>query len=145
MLGSKLIHVSKRAPGDCQSVQQWSLVWATSRSAITMYTGSSCWSLDFTHWSLLTKYINELGHHWFRLLACHLFSSKPLPETVHTLCQLHLYEQILVKFESIHKICHWRKYTWICRLQKWQPFCSGINVSITSCLLILSMLILCDE
>ena len=34
-----------------------------------------------THWSLLTQIcVSEIGHHIVKVMACHLFGAKPLPE-----------------------------------------------------------------
>ena len=80
-----------------------------------------------------------------QVMACRLFSAKPLPEPVLAYCQycrmLHGTYQywsqcidydytaymdcISVKFELEFYHFHSRKCTWKCCLPKWQPFCPG--------------------
>ena len=67
--------------------------------------------------------ISELGYHWFQVMACRLFGTKPLPEPMMAYCQLDSQEQISVKFKTEFSNFHSRKCIWKCRLPKWQPFC----------------------
>ena len=60
-----------------------------------------------------------------QVMACCLFGTKPLPETMLTYCQLDSWEHISVKFESEFYHFHSRKCSWKCRLPKWRPFCPG--------------------
>ena len=66
--------------------------------------------------------------HWagsslFRVMACCLFSNKPLPETMVIYCQLDHYKQCSLKFLSKFRNFHWQNYTWRSHLPKWQPSC----------------------
>ena len=66
-----------------------------------------------------------------QIMACHLFSTKPLPEPMLAYCQLNSWKQISVKFES--EFCHFhsRKCIWNCLLSQWRPFCPGGHELIT--------------
>ena len=63
-----------------------------------------------------------------QIMACHLFSAKPLSDPMLPYCQLnpeeHLSVKTYLKFTSFHS----RKCTWKCRLPKWRPFCLCFNV-----------------
>ena len=60
-----------------------------------------------------------------QVMACRLFSAKPLPEPKLVYCQLDPWEQASVKFEFEFYSFHSRKCIWKCRLSKWRPFCPG--------------------
>ena len=71
-------------------------------------------------------------HHWtepslVHAIACRLFSTKPLPESMLTYSGLNTWEHISVKFESEFYHFHSRKCIWKCRLPERRPFCSGEN------------------
>ena len=51
-----------------------------------------------------------------QVIACCLFGTKPLPEPMLSYCQLYLYKQTSVKFESIYKTYNSWKCTWKCLL-----------------------------
>ena len=61
-------------------------------------------------------------------MACRLVGKSPSSEPMMAYCRLPPWEQTSVKFESKFKIVLWRKCIWLCRLQKWRPFCLGLNV-----------------
>ena len=63
-------------------------------------------------------------------MACRLFGTKPLPESMLAYCQLDSWEQISVKFEFEFYRFHSRKCIWNCRLPRWRPFCPGRWVKI---------------
>ena len=56
-------------------------------------------------------------------MACCLFSTKPLSETMLPYCQLDPKEHISMKFYSKFKSFYSRKCTWKCHLPKWRPSC----------------------
>ena len=60
-----------------------------------------------------------------QLMACHLFSAKPLSEPVLGYYQLDLWEQTSAKFLSKYKIFHSRKCIWKYRLGKHDHFVQG--------------------
>ena len=60
-----------------------------------------------------------------QVMACPLFSAKPLPEPMLVYCQLDSWEQVSVNFESEFYHFHSRKCIWKCCLPKWRPFCPG--------------------
>ena len=60
-----------------------------------------------------------------QIMACRLFSAKPLPESMMFFCQLDSQEQISVKFKLEFYHFHSRKCISKCRLPKWRPFCPG--------------------
>ena len=76
------------------------------------------------------------GSAFVRVMACHLFGAKPLPEPMLASCQLDSWEQISVKFELEFYHFHSRKYVWICCLPKWRPFCPGGGELVGSCWLV---------
>ena len=53
---------------------------------------------------------------WVQVMACRLFSAKPLPEPILPYCQLDPWKQTPVKFESKYKTFHSWKCTWKCHL-----------------------------
>ena len=57
------------------------------------------------------------------IMACRLFSTKPLPWPMLTCFQLDSREQVSVKLELEFYYFHSRKCVWKCRLPKWRPFC----------------------
>ena len=57
-----------------------------------------------------------------QIMACRLFSAKPLSEPMLPYCQLDFREHISMKFHFRFKTFHSGKYTWKCCLPKWQPF-----------------------
>ena len=57
-----------------------------------------------------------------QVMACRLFSDKPLPEPVLVYYQLDSWEQLSAKFESEFYHFHSRKCFWNSRLPKWRPF-----------------------
>ena len=59
-----------------------------------------------------------------QIVACHLFSAKPLPEPVMTYCQLDPWEQSSVKFLLKLRHFHWQNCIWKC----WLPSCHSLNV-----------------
>ena len=70
--------------------------------------------------------------HWngsalVQVLACRLFGAKPLPEPMLVYCQLDSWEQISVKLGTGFYHFHSRKCIWNCRLQKYGPFCPGVD------------------
>ena len=65
------------------------------------------------------------GSALMQIMACRLFSAKSLPEPMPTCCQLNLYEQSTVKFESKYKKNHSRKCVWKCSLQNGGHFVQG--------------------
>ena len=65
------------------------------------------------------------GSALIHVMACRLFSAKPLPESMMAYCRLDSWEQISVKFKSEFYYFHSRKCIWNCRLPKWRPFCPG--------------------
>ena len=69
------------------------------------------------------------GSSLVQVMACRLFSAKPLLETILLYCQLDSWEQVSVKFEPEFYHFHSRKCIWKCRLPKSQPFCPGGNES----------------
>ena len=70
-------------------------------------------------------YMGQLiGSVLVQIMACRLFSAKPLPAPMLVYCLLDPQEQNSVEFESKHKIinswkCIWKK----CRLRNGRPFC----------------------
>ena len=65
-------------------------------------------------------------HQWIgsalrQIMACLLFSTKPLSEPKLVYCELDSWERISVKFELESYHFHSRKCNWKCRLPKWQP------------------------
>ena len=60
-----------------------------------------------------------------QVVACCLFSAKPLPEPVLAYCQLDSWEQISLKFEWEFYHFHSWKCIWNGHQPKWQPFCPG--------------------
>ena len=60
-----------------------------------------------------------------QVMACRLFSAKPLPQPTLAYCQLDSWEQISVKFESEFYNFDSRKCIWKCRRPEWRPFCPG--------------------
>ena len=60
-----------------------------------------------------------------QVIACRLFGAKPLPEPMLPYCQLDLWEQTSVKFESKYKPFHSWKCTWICRFGNGWYFVQG--------------------
>ena len=65
-----------------------------------------------------------IGSALVRVMACHLFGAKPLPEPMLVYCQLDSWQQISMKFMPEFYHFHWRKCIWNCRLP-WRPFCPG--------------------
>ena len=59
-----------------------------------------------------------------QVMACRLFSAKPLPEPMLVYCQLDSLEKVSVKFEYEFYHFHSTKCIWKC-LPKWWPFCPG--------------------
>ena len=59
------------------------------------------------------------------IMACRLFSAKPLPEPMLAYCQLDSWEHISVKYELKFHHFHSRKCNWKYHLPKWRPFCPG--------------------
>ena len=59
------------------------------------------------------------------VMACHLFSAKPLPEPMLVYCQSNSWEQVSEKFESEFYYFHSRKCMWKYCLPKWRPVCPG--------------------
>ena len=76
------------------------------------------------------------GSAFVRVMSCHLFGAKALPEPMLAYCQLDSWEQISVKFELEFYHFHSRKYVWICCLPKWRPFCPGGGELVGSCWLV---------
>ena len=60
-----------------------------------------------------------------KVMACRLFSAKPLPEPMLAYCQLDCWEQISLRCKSKIYHFHSTKCIWNCRLPKWRPFCPG--------------------
>ena len=60
-----------------------------------------------------------------QVMACRLFSTKPLPEPMLAFCLLDPYEQTSVKFESKYKNFLSWKCIWKCRLQNGGHFVQG--------------------
>ena len=60
-----------------------------------------------------------------QVMACRLFSAKPLPEPMLVYVQLDSWEQVSLKFEWEFYNFYSRKCIWKCCLPKKQPFCPG--------------------
>ena len=58
----------------------------------------------------------------FRVMACRLFGTKPLPEPILAYCQSDTWEQISVKFQSEFYHFHSRKCILSCRLENGSHF-----------------------
>ena len=68
-----------------------------------------------------------------QIMACHLFSAKPLSEPMHSYCQLDTKEHISVNFYSRFKSFHSVKCTWKCRLRNGGHFISASMYWICCC------------
>ena len=64
--------------------------------------------------------VSELGHHQF--------GNGLLPEPMLTSCQLEPQEHISMESSLKFKYFPSRKWVWICCLQNFRPFCSGLNM-----------------
>ena len=73
--------------------------------------------------------VDDLGQPWFRYWRVAWSSPSHYLNQCWRICQLDIQKQISVKFEAIWLLFffHWRKYVWICRLEKWIPSCLGLN------------------
>ena len=60
-----------------------------------------------------------------QVIACRLLGANPLPEPMHTYCQLHPQEHTLVKLESKYKTFHSRKCIWKYRMRNGGHFVQG--------------------
>ena len=65
------------------------------------------------------------GSALMQIMACRLFSAKSLPEPMPTCCQLNLYEQSTVKFESKYKKNSFKNVHLKMSSAKWRTFCAG--------------------
>ena len=61
-----------------------------------------------------------------QMMACRLPGDKPLSEPMLYYCQLN--PRNIIQSNSKFKHFHQRKCIWICRLEKYRPFCLGLNV-----------------
>ena len=80
---------------------------------------------DLTHLPLVPHICQWTGSSLVQVMACCLFGTKPLPETMLPVCQLNPWEQISMKFLSEFYHFHSRKCIWKCCLPQWRPLCSG--------------------
>ena len=60
-----------------------------------------------------------------QVMACCLFGTEPLHETMLAYCHLDSWIHIAMNFESEFYNIHSRKCSWICGPPKWQQFCPG--------------------
>ena len=96
MLASLLMHI-------CVTRPQWVISCPRNAAYMIQWSGSSL----------------------VQVMACHLFSAKPLLEPILAFCQLDSWEYISVKLESEFYHFHSRKCIKKCCLPKWRPCCPG--------------------
>ena len=68
-------------------------------------------------------YASVIGSALVQIMACRLYSTKPLPEPILVYCQLDSREHISVKWELKFDHFHSRKCIRNCRLPRCRPFC----------------------
>ena len=84
----------------------WRSLLLTWQSCINSSSPSAAYMCQWTGSSLA------------QVMACHLFSAKPLPEPMLVYCQLDSWEQVSLKFESEFYHFHSRKCIWKYRLSE---------------------------
>ena len=101
----------------CYGVSFVSIFWEKSEFIIWSMSWNIMAPPVLTHCGLATLWWLWSWSALVQLLTSHLFSAKPIPESMLTYCQLDPQEQTSMTFSTNLRTFHSRKCIWKCRLQ----------------------------